>query len=199
MVNTALFYWVGWMLWIISTFFMKKGRRRDFFTIWILGVIITSNTTIQIGNLVIVTSIFLLIFGSVLLLIHLERHINLIICSFTIMIGYSSILFWEKVAPVWLFWPREILIPVLLCFLTMLLIGGLDKQICVLLLGATIGECLFSLSLSSYGINGDTGELPFLANLIEAIVILLFLDIIVRRKTKKVKDYHVSIDLEVAK
>ncbi|MCG3418832.1 hypothetical protein [Oceanobacillus jordanicus] len=199
MTNEAYFYWVGWMLWITTTFFMKRGKKRDLYTVWLLSILILSNTNVMIGEIEYNTSLFLLIIGSFILLLHLKRQIYLTICTFTIMLGYASLLFWEKAAPIWLFWPREVLVPLLLSLTALLLVRGLESRLCVVLLGTSFGECVFSFTLSSYGLSRGTGELPFLGNIMIAIVFIAFLDIIRKSRTKKAKHHNIPIDLEVAK
>ncbi|WP_042223578.1 YphA family membrane protein [Oceanobacillus manasiensis] len=199
MINEVYFYWIGWMLWILTTFFMSYGRERDLYTIWLMSLMILSNTNIHIGLTQINASTFPIMLGSIILLLNLQRQIYLTVCTVTIILGYTSILFWEIVAPVWLFLPRELLIPLLLGLTALILVNELKSRICVILLGATMGEYVFSFYLFSYGMTRGVGELPFLGNIMMTIVIIVFLDIIRKSRVKKVKNHDLPIDLEVAK
>src|SRR5690625_754537 len=71
--NGLLFYWFGWLLWIIVTFLMKKTELRTKIACWILIAILSSNVNINIDNYH-VSLTFLILFGSVIILHRSEER-----------------------------------------------------------------------------------------------------------------------------
>ncbi|MBY7143478.1 hypothetical protein KFZ56_10555 [Virgibacillus sp. NKC19-3] len=184
MINGLLFYWFSWILWIVVTFFMKKSKRRTILACWILVTILSSSLSIEMQNQQISVAFLLLVGGSFILLIQLPRVVYHLFASFTIMIGYAAILFWEKSAPIWMIAPRVILISFILGLLITILTKGLYNQLSIGLLGLTCGEMINGLMLSSYGFRITIGEMQFFDLLLFILVILVFLEMLHKGKDK---------------
>lgn len=170
MVEGFLFYWISWILWIIITFFMPKGRMRTSFACFILLFIMCSDTSIKWNGITITLSFIVLLFG--LLLFHrIARSFYLMFASFSTCLAYTAILFWAKITPVWLFMPRSILIPLVINTIVIMLVKDFYDRLAVGLLGMAIGELYFSYILASYSINDPMGGMTFM----EIIVIFIML------------------------
>ncbi|OZU90097.1 hypothetical protein CIL03_02860 [Virgibacillus indicus] len=184
MSGGALFYWLCWILWIIVTFFMFKGKQRTRFAIWILLTIIFSNFYVTAGNISVSLSFLLVLTGSMLLLIPNTRLIYHLISSFTITIGYAAMLLWEKNAPVWIIFHRPLILSIITVILIVILTKSFNLRLGIGLLGMSAGELIYSLTLSSYGFSEPIGQIYFFEYAVMTVVILMILDILQRWKYK---------------
>lgn len=182
--NGLLFYWFGWMLWIIVTFLMKKTELRTKIACWILIAILSSNVNINIDNYH-VSLTFLILFGSVIILhAQLPRMMYHTFISFIITIGYAAILLWEQNTPVWLFLPRFILIPAISVMIISILVKGVYNRLVIGLLGLSAGELLYNMLLTGYDLQTSIGKMAYLDNLTITIVIIILLGSLHKGKVK---------------
>lgn len=184
MNDGALFFWLCWILWIIVTFFMARGKCRTRFGIWILLTIIFSDFYVTVGNIFISLSFLIVLSGSMLLLIPNKNLIYHLFSSFTITVGYAAMLLWEKNAPVWIIFPRPIILSIITVILVMILTKIFNFRLGIGLLGMSAGEMIYSLTLSSYGFYEPIGQIYFFENAIMTVVIITILAILRRWKHK---------------
>lgn len=158
------FYWVSWGGWVIATFFMQKGARRLNISLWLLIMIIASPYTISMFELKMsLAGIFL--FGTLFYsAAQIDRPMAayLFICSFIIMLTYVCFQLFELIDPVWLLFPRNWMLAVLLVSLTVILQGDKYFRIIIVLLGSTQGEFLYALILKKYSFPYIIGSFSFL-------------------------------------
>ncbi|SES80906.1 hypothetical protein SAMN05216389_102264 [Oceanobacillus limi] len=178
------FYWISWIIWVMVTFFMKKTSHRAYYATWILISIILSNVYITFSKYDISLTFLSVIIGGFFLVPQIPKTTYHLFCSFTLMIGYTSILIWEGQAPVWLFMPRFILIPLICIVMVCFLVKGLISRITVTLIGICAGELLYSYMLSNYYISNIVGEMVFFDSLFIILFILICLDLIQLLKRK---------------
>ncbi|MDL4840788.1 YphA family membrane protein [Aquibacillus rhizosphaerae] len=186
-MDGLFFYWMGWIIWILITFLMKKNRNRTILGLGILILILFSDTIITIGNLDVNVALILLYFAAMFVLASRKDWIINTIWSLAIVFGYAGILFWEQISPIWLFVPRTIIIPVIgFVFLSFLSRSFVVK--CVIwCLGITTGEVIHGLILHSYGFSESIGELAFLD--------LVFIEIAFLLVNLFIKETRVRLDL----
>nr|GGG65193.1 hypothetical protein GCM10011398_06040 [Virgibacillus oceani] len=183
MTSGIIFYWIGWIFWVIVTFFMKKGRQRTFYACWILFIILSSSVSIQVSKYQIGLSFIILLIGSIYF--HsIAKSLYLLFSAFTISLGYIAILFWERITPVWIFLPRTVLIPLIMTFLIVLLTDSLHDKLAVGLLGLTSGEIFHSIILSSYRLYETIGGLAFLDSFFMMAMFVVFIDSLLKVKAK---------------
>ncbi|WP_156289245.1 YphA family membrane protein [Oceanobacillus salinisoli] len=200
MITGILFYWFSWIFWIIVTFLMKKGVLRTLLAYWILFTIIGSSFYFQLGYYTISLSIIILFLGAIVLLSKQPRTLYHLFSAFTISIGYTAMLFWEKLSPIWIIIPRILLISILIGCLTSILSKAYLGRISVCLFGMIAGEMIYSVILSSYGLQEEIGEMLFLDTLFCTLLLLTFLDILHKGKAKlSMYITKLQTKLEVAK
>ncbi|WP_099158372.1 YphA family membrane protein [Virgibacillus ndiopensis] len=189
MTSGIIFYWIGWIFWVIVTFFMKKGRQRTFYACWILLIILCSPISIPIGGYQIGVSFLILLAGSTYF--HsIAKSLYLLFSAFTISLGYIAILFWERITPVWLFLPRSVLIPLIMTFLIVILTESLHDKLAIGLLGITSGEILHSIILSSYQLYETIGGLAFLDIFFMITMLVIFIETVQKVKVKLYAAIH---------
>lgn len=174
-MDGIFYYWFSWVLWVILTFIMPKNKNRTIYSVWILITIIFSNLYITSDYLEISIAYLSIIIGGFILLSTLKRKGLLLFSAFSIMIGYASLLIWETNAPVWIFMPRLLIIPIICVLLTVILTKKFISRITISLIGLCSGEFLYSLLLTNYSITKTIGGLVFLDTL---FVVLFFIVII---------------------
>lgn len=177
-----LFYWLAWIFWVLTTFFMSKTWKRTFFSCWILLIILCANIYIENIHFPISLSLFILFVGVAVWIAHLQCWSRFLVTSFIIMIGYTALLFWEHNTPVWLFMPRTIM----LSMISTLFISSLAKpfftRVMIGLMGMSCGELMYSLVLAGYGLENTAGGLAFLDCAVVTILWLIGLDILQKGK-----------------
>ncbi|TXL67867.1 hypothetical protein FHP05_02265 [Cerasibacillus terrae] len=190
MTSGLMFYWLGWIFWVISYFFIKQNKEQQFFSFWILIIIGTSNIFISIGFLDFSIAYFILFFGSFLLLLqNLDMFYHLFV-SFTIMVGYASYLIWENEAPFLSIFPRLFLLSALIVSMSSFLTQGLKSRCIVAIVGVCGGELLYYLFLLHYQAHSTMGSLVFLDTTIIIISSLFLLEILFRLYTKITAFFH---------
>ncbi|MGY0691787.1 YphA family membrane protein [Virgibacillus sp. FSP13] len=181
MTDGMLFLWFAWLLWIVVTFLMKKGKRRTYFACFLLLLIACSNVTLEIGGYFIQLSFIVLIVG--LLFFHaIARSFYLLFASFTICLGYTAILFWEQITPIWIFLPRSLLIPIAIVVLTIIITKQFESRLAIGLIGLTCGEMYHSFILSSYAIQEGIGDKQYFDMLLTFVLFVTLLEVIQQGK-----------------
>ena len=184
MTSGIIFYWFSWMIWIIITFFMRKSKKRTALACWLLLAICCSNISIEVDGFHFSIILLLLILGSLLMLVQQSRLVYHLFSSFTITIGYVSMLLWEINAPVWIIFSRVITISLLLVMVTILLTKKFYNQLGICVLGTSFGELIYHFILSGYGLRADAGDLAFLDCLLVAVMLLIGLKLLQWAKIK---------------
>src|SRR5699024_11296889 len=92
MLDGVIFYWLGWVFWVFTTFFMKKCKRRTLLSIWILLLMICAHIQFNVHIFEINLTLIILWIGSLLLLVNNDKVVYHCFAAFTFMIGYISIL-----------------------------------------------------------------------------------------------------------
>ncbi|MEN1969141.1 hypothetical protein WMZ97_13830 [Lentibacillus sp. N15] len=181
MSDGLIFLWFAWILWIIVTFFMKKGSRRTFFACIILLLICGSNASWAISGYQ-VTPSFVILLASLIFFHGVAQSLYLLFASFTICLGYTGILFWEQITPIWMFLPRYVLIPLILIILVSTITNRMDYKLAVGLIGITFGEIYYSLILASYSIQETIGDMAFFDMIFVYLMFLTILEILHKGK-----------------
>ncbi|WP_026906570.1 YphA family membrane protein [Paucisalibacillus globulus] len=186
------FYWFCWLLWVIVTFLLPKEKGRTFLAIWILLTIIFSNLYISINLFEISLSYLFILFGGFIFLGTLQHKILQIFSAITIMVGFTSLLIWETNAPVWLFMPRLIIIPIICVLLTMMVNKHFLNRLAINIIGLCSGEFVYSVLLSNYSIIQTIGDFEFLDTLFVCLIILITIELIRKAKNKVLFSFTIS-------
>jgi hypothetical protein len=178
------FYWFCWLLWVIVTFLLPREKARTFLAIWILLTIIVSNLYISINIFEISLSYLFILIGGFIFLGTLQHKILQIFSAITIMVGFTSLLIWEANAPVWLFMPRLIIIPIICVLLTIMVNKQFLNRLAINIIGLCSGEFVYSVLLSNYSIMQTIGDMEFLDTLFVCLIILISIEVIRKAKNK---------------
>jgi hypothetical protein len=163
-VEGIYFYWFSWIGWVITTFLMKKSRVRTALSIFILLVIIVSNSTYQITGLSIHASFILLFLFSLLVMTKASglRVLYYLICSLIISIGYVCFHLFELFDPIWLIFDRKWMLSFVILYLILMLVKDTYHRIAVAMIGVLNGELLYSLILKKFFSEIVIGDFIFL-------------------------------------
>nr|WP_156914147.1 hypothetical protein [Paucisalibacillus globulus] len=160
--------------------------------IWILLTIIFSNLYISINLFEISLSYLFILFGGFIFLGTLQHKILQIFSAITIMVGFTSLLIWETNAPVWLFMPRLIIIPIICVLLTMMVNKHFLNRLAINIIGLCSGEFVYSVLLSNYSIIQTIGDFEFLDTLFVCLIILITIELIRKAKNKVLFSFTIS-------
>src|SRR5690625_2567552 len=149
-MNGFLFYWMSWLLWIIVTFFLNNGRVRTILACWLLIVMITSRTYVVIDNYTLLLGYVIFFIGIIFIHTLLPRPFYHLFVSFTIMIGYTSILLWKDGTTVSLFIPELIFIPIFSSLLILLLTIKLYLRVITGVHGMSLSVFLYVLLMINF-------------------------------------------------
>jgi hypothetical protein len=160
-----IFYWISWMVWIMATFFMDRNNKYRFLlSAWILFFIMLSPWTLKIFN--VETGI-----GGLFLLVSLYifagrlkklSKLYFLFCAFILMMAYVTFHLFELFDPVWVIFPRNWMLSVLLVYLAVLLQKNRMLRLPLILLGSIQGEVLYALILNQFSFPYTIGSLAFL-------------------------------------
>jgi|SRR5690625_1706202 len=172
-MNSGLFfYWFSWIIIIWILFFMEKNSKRKILAYWVLLIIIGSNLYITVGYYSVSVSFLLIFAGSVIRLITQPRFLYQLLCSFTVAIMYAAIHFWLHIAPVWLFLPVTVIIPLSCSLFTVLLVRESLYRKAICLFGICSGEMIYSITMTGYGLHRNVGDIIFFDYI--AVILLIF-------------------------
>lgn len=170
------FYWVTWIIWILATFFMKKGRQLRFYlSLGILLLIISSPLTLSILGMELSFASVILLFTSITLIATFKRKkaAYMMVSSFILMLAYVCFQLFELFDPVWVFLPRNWMLSFLLIALTLLLHNDSVYRIAILLLGSIQGDILYGYILNQYTFPYIIGSYVYLDTVALTFALLL--------------------------
>lgn len=194
MYEEFLYYWLIWIIFIIVYFFMKNGMKRSLFLFWILLIIIATNLFININGTSVSMAFIFLLCGAVIFYVTNTFSIYKMIATFSIMIGYVSLLMWKKITPIWFFMPSYFMIPVLSVVVITFLLHDHYAQITAALVGITFGQLIYELIIISYQLNTIIGERVFFIHISITILFLIliqFIQLCLFKVSNKIRSYLV--------
>ncbi|WP_096270473.1 YphA family membrane protein [Paucisalibacillus globulus] len=186
------FYWVSWLLWAMVTFILPKDKSRTVLAIWILLTIIVSNFYISIADFEFSISYLAVVIGGFVLLARLKQKGLQIFSAITIMIGFTSLLIWETNAPVWVFMPRLVIIPLICMILTIFVNKQFINRITISIIGLCSGEFLYNLLLINYSITQTIGDRNFLDTLFINIFLLISIEVLRQVKDRVMLSFKIN-------
>jgi hypothetical protein len=170
-----IFFWFFWVFWILSTFFMSKKDLRLKVSIGTLLVISLSLNKITWSHIEISLSGLFLLFLSYIMIAKQKGRSKsyLVIASFIMMLAYTTFHLYELFDPVWVIFNRDIMLSLLLAYLSVLLHSELHLRILTLICGAIHGDILYSLLIKKLSFSYFIGSFAFLDVISFGIAILL--------------------------
>lgn len=163
-VDGSVFYWICWMAWVCSTFFMKKSSKRLILSGSFLVLIIVSPYFFLLGSIRINIGVFIILLYCFTEIAKRtsKQKLYLLICILTISLAYSSFQLFELYDPVWLFFNRNYMLAAALIYLTIMLVKEFRFRLVALLIGAIQGDILYAIIVSNVNIPYDIGSFKFL-------------------------------------
>lgn len=159
------FYWASWFFWIVATFFMNKNHLSRFWlSLYLLLLIIASPYTVTLfGFDLSIAGLFLCCpLFYVASRLEWQKLTYLLICSFIIMLAYVCFHLFELFDPVWLIFPRNWMLAVILLIMSLILHGNKRSRMFIIVLGSIQGEFLYALIISKYSFPYVIASLTFL-------------------------------------
>jgi hypothetical protein len=171
-MEKMIFFWLGWLLWILLYFFDQNKQRRFLSSAAVLVLIILSNWYVNImGYRIFVPVLFVFLIGITLFSIK-KRKLSTIVITMSLSFGYGGLLLWKHLNPLWIFFSISI-IWAILGFITIMLFTkpNYDERIAIWLVSTSCGHIIYGLVRNSYGFYEPIGEYLYLVDLLLLIVI----------------------------
>ncbi|MFP7493778.1 hypothetical protein SFC66_08335 [Terribacillus saccharophilus] len=168
------FYWSAWISWILVTFFMRHSLARTLFGFAILLTISLTGFSVDFAGRRIFAVVFLLAVIGFLFIFASKRVGRGTFGSICISIGYTGMLLWELTNPVALLVPRVLTFSLILFLLAVYLTRNFYLQLGIICLGFAIGEVIYIVILSIYGLDQEAGSFKAL-DVLGTVLLLLIL------------------------
>lgn len=172
MFEEFLYYWLFWIIFVVIYFFMDIGYKRSYLIGWILLMICLGNFTIIVSEITFSISFLLLLLGALIFYTFSPITFYKLFATFSVMVGYVSLLLWKKITPIWFFMPSLFMISVLSSVLILILVHEYHDQIKVALVSIAFGHLIYEFIVISYRLHYVVGERTFF---IHISLIILFI------------------------
>ena len=170
------FYWLAWIGWVWTTFFMNKDNPlRLKWAIMLLAVIFVAPFTVN----VLIFELHLSAFAVAFFIFSETRRkktgsfLYLFLSSFIIMLAYTSFLMFELFDPVWVLFDRKIMLGAAGFYLAVLLHKDRNDRILALVSGFLQGDILFSAVLWKFNFPYAAASMAFMDILFISLGLLL--------------------------
>jgi hypothetical protein len=150
----ALFYWISWLGWVWTTFFIDKQNKYRFIIAFVLLILINSSPyRMEILGIEVYIPAFVLMIFFLIETAKLRTRVffSVFVTSFIIMLGYVSFLLFELFDPVWVIFDRKWLIAASSILLATVLQSKRHLQILSIGIGMLLGDFLFSFIMKRLG------------------------------------------------
>ncbi|MFT8321633.1 MAG: hypothetical protein ABF649_12065 [Bacillus sp. (in: firmicutes)] len=174
-MDGALFYWFTWMLWIVTTFFMKKENKyRCVYSISLLLAIITSPYQLTFLGFT-VSWLLVIMLASAFVYTAFLRKGSLIYFSasvFFTMLAYCTFHLLAILDPVWILFDQKWMLAIVLMIIARLLYSNPLQQIMLIMFGSINGEIMYGLILKKYEFTYIIGDLHYFDCLLISITVM---------------------------
>ncbi|WLR53113.1 hypothetical protein LC040_09570 [Bacillus tianshenii] len=163
-MDGLLFYWLCWLGWIYTTFIMSKRKERNWFAVFILGLIILSETSFFVKGFEVNASYLFLLLTACALSYFLSRveKVLLLFASLAVTAAFMAFHLFELYDPVWVIADRKWLLAGILFLVTVLISDSFLFRAAAVIIGMCEGEWLYTFLLRPYSFNGEVGQFEFL-------------------------------------
>lgn len=191
LVEGIYFYWFSWIGWVVTTFFMNKGKDRIALSFFILLMIMVSDRTYHINGYSVHASFVLLFFFSLVMMTKIKGLLLFyyLICSLIISIGYVCFHLFELFDPIWLIIDRKWMLSFVILYLILMLVKDAYHRLAVALIGVSNGELLYSLILTKFFREIEIGNFVFL----DALAFIIFFILIWNSFEKIAQSFEANI------
>lgn len=162
-VEGGYFYFLAWMGWIVTTFFLKKDTVRFKLSAVILLFIICSQAVISFASITI--SVNALLLGGIsfvgIAAYSVWKKIYTLLCALIIAMLYASFFLIELYDPIWIVVDRTWMLSSILVYTSVLLHRDRILRIWGLYAGALQGEVFVAFILKAFNFPYQLGSLQF--------------------------------------
>lgn len=159
----SYFYFLAWMGWIVTTFFLKKDKVRLGLSAVILLFIICSQTVISFASITI--SLNALLLGGMSFIgiaaYSVWKKVYTLLCALIIAMLYASFSLIELYDPIWIVIDRTWMLSGILVYTSVLLHRDRLLRIWGLYAGALQGELFVAFILKTFNFPYQLGNLQF--------------------------------------
>ncbi|QHS22598.1 hypothetical protein GWK91_06385 [Virgibacillus sp. MSP4-1] len=194
-METWIFYWLAWVLWIIVYFFDFDLRRRFCNSSFVLGCMITSTTYISYSGLEIHVPLIMNGLTGFILLAKLKGKFIPVSIAMSLSFAYSGLKLWELFNPLWLFLSSSIIMALICILVFYIFVDDLRSQLAIALISTSAGQLLFTFVRLSYGFAVSIGDLAYLTDVV-FIMITLTLWFKIRRFSEKIEQTVKTVSLK---
>src|SRR5690625_1107536 len=114
-------YWFSWILFIIIMFFVEKNQLRFLLIVSLLLMLILFPIKVTIFTTHVYIVSFVMLGFAIILFVNEKVTFYRIMTTFTMVLGYIGLLFWEKISPIWFFMPSFIIVSIMIVLVSILL------------------------------------------------------------------------------
>lgn len=167
-----MFYFISWVGWIFTTFFMNKNKNRLKLSLILFVLIILSKTTVEINfiqyNFV---GIFLFLIGLFLITKEKSWKILLILYSGIIGMIYCIFNFFVIHYPVVIMVPQQYILVAILCICCYMFEDNFKRVVSIFLFGTFQGDLMLRHFLYEFEGVHQVGDMAYLEIIILGLVI----------------------------
>src|SRR5699024_3788558 len=120
MFELFLTYWFSWILFIIIMFFVEKNQLRFLLLVSLLIMLILFPIEVTIFTTQVYVVSFVMLGFAIILFAYEKVTFYRIMTTFTMVLGYIGLLFWEKTSPIWFFMPSFIIVSMIITLMAIL-------------------------------------------------------------------------------
>lgn len=168
------YYWFMWASWIVVTFWMKKGKKRVWYSFFILLNLSVSQMFVQLNEFKLGLSYLLFALLGLIGLLHQKRYVHTILTVFTIALSYASLQMFYVYDPVWFIYDVRIFCSFIAFLLAIFLGKDNVHSFSCLLTGLCYGELIFWFVISSIYKPVTVGDVLFLETVVFTTSFFLF-------------------------
>lgn len=176
-MDGILFYWLGWIFWIIATFLMSKGKTRTLLALSILFIISFSLVNVTILGIEVNISFCILVCGAFFVLAKQNYKIFSLFVIIFIGFCYTGLRLWEVISPIWFIVPRIYVYTAIVIVLTILFSKNYLQRCLICCLSISLGEILYIVSVNKIGWTLLIGDSNIMDMLSLQIGVLFFISI----------------------
>jgi hypothetical protein len=169
------FFWLSWIGWVISTFFMKKDNKRLIISAALLIVIIGSPYEVTVLSYPINVSFLLLIVISYAVISQQTKKrtiLYLFISSHILATANVAFHLFGMFDPVWIIFDRMWMLAGMMAYLTLLLIKNVWLRLATVCAGFGQGGLMYMLILDRYNFPIEVGSLSYFDVVAQTLMII---------------------------
>lgn len=173
---SLLFYWVGWLFWIMITFFFRDATIRSHFGVLTLLIISLSQSTITVLNLEIYLSYLLLLLIFLTYMSGQKKKLNLFLNILFITFSYTGLRYIMIISPVWLFVPYQFILIIIYTSVALIINRNWNQRYLIACVPVLLGEYLYCLTLLQLDWAMSLGGIQFISQVFTQVGLLFIFE-----------------------